>query len=292
MTYKIYLFCLIAVLSSVNVMAANDSLNSTWRDTFVSTYTEPSRSEFKKAKKLFKRQFDGEDSADLVLGWQEIGYELVKWQKEDRVFFILKENEGKRFGRGFFVFPIDGVDSTLVLQVPHGKSDLYTGKIGAKLMTEHKFLAGAWNTAPRRYEENGIAVNADMGKHRNSFFAAFTQAVGAERKDIVTLQLHGFSGSNRETDAGANADAIVSPGVKKSRKRTDAYHVCLRQNLDKNVLLYPRDVNELGGTLNISGEILRQYRSHDFIHLELNKGLRDELRKKRKLRTHLISCLQ
>ncbi|MDH3695066.1 MAG: hypothetical protein OER96_10915, partial [Gammaproteobacteria bacterium] len=282
----------ILVLTSINVMAASDSLNSVWRDSFVSTYTEPSRSEFKKAKKLFKRQFAGEDSADLVLDWQEIGYDLMKWQKGDRELFILKENESKRLGRGLFVFPIDGVDGALVLQVPHGKSDLYTGKIAAKLITEHKFLAGAWNTAPRRYEQNGVAVNADMGKHTQSFFSAFTEALAVARKDTITLQLHGFSGLNRKTEAGANADAIVSPGVKKSRPLSDAYHACLRQELGKNVLLYPRDVNELGGTLNISGEILRQYRSHEFIHLELNKGLRDELRKKREIRKHLINCLQ
>lgn len=228
----------------------------------------------------------------MQAAWRELDYDLVLWQKDEREYFLLQESENRREGRGFYVFSVDAANSALVLQAPHGKSDLYTGKIATKLMTEHKIAAGAWNTAPRRFEQNDITVDADMGKHSNSFFAAFTQALGAERKNVTTLQLHGFSGANRNTEAGASADAIISPGVKKSNKLTDKYEACLRQQLDKNVLLYPRDVNELGGTLNISGEILRQYRSHGFIHLEINKGLRGELRKSRKLRAHLITCLQ
>ncbi len=290
--YKLHLLLVTIVLTSANTVIADDSLNSLWRDSFVPRYTEPPRSEIRKAKKLFRRHFSGEDISILQAEWSELGYDLMPWKTNDREFVLLRENENRREGRGFFVFSGDDVGSSLVIQAPHGKSDLHTGRLAAKLMTEHRIVAGAWNTAPRRYEENGIALNADMGKRSNSYFAAFTEALGAERKDITTLQLHGFSNQNRMTESGANADAIVSPGVKQSKSHTDAYHVCLRRQLGKNVLLFPRDVNELGGTLNISGEILRQYHSLGFIHLELSKGLRDELRRKRKLRSHLVNCLE
>jgi hypothetical protein len=290
--FRILAVALLLLVIKAQMVAADDSLNAIWRDSFVSTYTEPSRSEFNRAQKLFRRLFKGDTSAEVIAAWRELGYELAQWESQQRDFYLLREREDRRLGRGFFVFAADEFDSDLILQMPHGKSDLYTGRIGAQLMTEHPINAAAWNTAPRRYDENGITINADMGKHKNSFFTAFTDGMASEKKDTVTIQLHGFSGLNRKTMAAAGADVIVSPGVKKANERTDAYHACLRERLKKNILLFPKDVNELGGTLNISGEILSKYRSHAFIHLELNKGLRTELRKKREIRAHLIDCLQ
>ncbi len=282
----------VLLLANMNILVADDTLNSLWRGSFVPAYTEPSRSEFKRAKKLFNNHFAGEEPSQLESSWRELGYELIKWQESGRDFYVLREIENQRLGRGFFVFPADGAHSRLVLQIPHGKTDLYTGKIGTQLMVEHVFIAGIWNTAPRRYDKNDVSVNADMGKHTNSYFAAFTEALGAEREHIVTIQLHGFSGLNRTTVTAANADVIISPGMKKANSVTDAYHTCLHDRLGKNVLLFPRDVNELGGTLNISGKILRKYGWHEFVHLELSKGLRTELKKHRKSRAHLIDCLQ
>ena len=66
---------------------------------------------------------------------------------------------------------------------------------------------------------------------------------------------------------------------------------CLKTQLGLKVLLYPYEVSELGATTNSQGQLLQSLGHQGFLHLEMNKKLRENLRKQQALRKKLLLCL-
>ncbi len=94
------------------------------------------------------------------------------------------------------------------------------------------------------------------------------------------------------SEAGRNAGWILSSGSKKITDTLRKLQNCLQGVLSEEVLIYPRDVLELGGTTNISGKIMRQYGHSGFVHIEINRAIRDQLREDATVRQSFGGCLE
>ena len=89
------------------------------------------------------------------------------------------------------------------------------------------------------------------------------------------IQVHGFSPNKRETVAGSVADLIVSNGTRAPAPSVRRLVVMLQSDFPYgHVQLFPTEVQELGATSNVQGEILRQAGSSRFVHLEMSQDLR------------------
>jgi hypothetical protein len=176
--------------------------------------------------------------------------------------------------------------------VPHGMKDYKTGRIGLRLFQEGGFSAGAWNTAPRYRKGGGARTDWDLAHLEDTFFTAFTRAFARARPAGRLIQVHGFAAEKRDTEAGASADLIVSPGGHALPPGFLALARCLEGSLALAVRVYPLEVRELGGTTNVSGRILRSLGHDGFVHLELAYPVRKRLLRDAPLRRDLIRCLE
>jgi len=204
---------------------------------------------------------------------------------------ILIEEKTHQTGRGFYIF-WKNKDAQNVLQMPHSQKDLYTGKIGLSLFVEGNFAAGAWNTVPRHYTQGSKRVSADLSDFYQSYFIAFSKAFAHCRSNGYIIQLHGFSPQKRKTQAGKQSAFIISSGSWNQNRQLVNLDRCLEKRFSLVSSLYPFEINELGGTQNSIGKTLRQMGHNGFIHLEMNKSIRNKLRKEKSMREKLLKCIE
>jgi hypothetical protein len=108
--------------------------------------------------------------------------------------------------------------------------------------------------------------------------------------DGQLLQLHGFTADKRKTPAGRQADMILSSGTRFPSFSLIQIRACLQEHLAGNIFLFPYDVEELGGTLNVIGDLMRSLGHPGFVHVEMGKPLRDLLRTDQTARKIVIRC--
>ena len=143
------------------------------------------------------------------------------------------------------------------------------GSSHRKLFTEHDCRAAAWNTVHRK--------QYDLAHRRNHFINAFTRALIKFDSETVIVQLHGFANENQKGSA-ATAEIILSDTTQYPGRLVRTVAVGLKQNFGTQwVRLYPLEVSRLGGTQNEQGCVARQQGSVGFLHIELNKNVREKL---------------
>lgn len=192
-------------------------------------------------------------------------------------------------GRGLYVYRPGGF--TLMISAPHQFRDLHTGRIAGLLFDEMGLEAAAFNTAPRDLQlENGSL--SDLGKLKGSQFNLFHLAYHAARPVSRIVQLHGFAREKRKSAAARGADVIVSNGTRRANRTTIEVTKCLRR-AGFVALHYPDEVNELGGTKNVTlAELIGAGAPvGTFLHLETSRELRDKLMVDETLRFVFGSCL-
>lgn len=245
--------------------------------------------EIARAEKLFTQILSGVADKKLHDALTALDLELVSLADAQGTL-IVKENANAKRGRGLYVLRPGSKDD--VLQVPHAFKDRLTREIGLSFFAEGHFAAAAWNTVPRWTEENGQRINADMAHLPNSYFTAFTRAVGRHLPQSQVVQIHGFEVNKRHSTAGASKDLILSNGTRQSSPRLHDLATCLTRALTIAVGVFPDTVRELGATTNVQAMALRQLGRENFLHVEMNAELRARLAENASARRHWLDCVQ
>lgn len=230
--------------------------------------------ELQQFKDRVKSAFNGAKSDD----WQNLNLQQVNHQD----FITLAELPTAKQGRGFFAINTGSTKNRL-LQAPHADSDLYTGKIAGRLFEEGEFKAAQWNTVKRDI--------SDLAHTPNTYWQAFTLAFAEQYPDGKIIQIHGYAQDLRKTEAGESSDMILSAGHDAAPLWVQQTAACLKNAFPKRVSLYPLDVQELGGTTNIQGQLLTSLKHDGFLHIEMSKDMRQELLDKPESRKLLLNCL-
>lgn len=261
-----------------------------WRHHFTDVYVPPPQQQMHDVERLIRRQLEAEQPP-AASEWAALGLSQHRLAVGERQFVVITEASSRREGRGMIVFAPDVKQGSTFLQIPHGRTDLYTGEIALELMQAHPIAAGIFSTTKRNVKLSGSDRLADMGKVRRSLFVAFTNAVSVLPREAQIVQLHGFAAGKRNGKAAANAKMIVSNGSPHPDDGVRALTRCLRTAFDGDVLLFPTEVDELGGTLNVTVQILEAVATTRFVHIEINKPTRSLLKKSPERRADLMACM-
>ncbi|HIP38108.1 MAG TPA: hypothetical protein EYG88_01750 [Desulfocapsa sulfexigens] len=247
---------------------------------------------------FFGRMLEGERSRELFNTWEKLGFSVRKAQLGGKEVFVLLEKPDKKYGRGFYVFPLRASGST-VLMMPHGFYDLHTRLIGQQFFGEGEFLAAAWNTVHRnKYpgQNNKTAFDDnpwmwDMADLPNTCFTALTRAFARVQPKGHLVQLHGFAKAKRKSGTARDSDLILSNGTESPPEGLLAFGDCLKINLPVMVRLYPLETKDLGSTENISARILNALGHDGFVQMEMSLGLRERQRSSVGFRKAVLDCM-
>ena len=161
-----------------------------------------------------------------------------------------------------------------------------------RLFKSGKFISLALNTVPRDYLEGKAKIDADLAHLNQSYFTAYTKSFVKKIKEGVIIQIHGFSQDKRKTEVGSRADIIISPGLKVVVPKVTNLQTCLGLKMNVNILVYPSQINELGGTTNVPGKIINAVNVGHFFHFEFAKKTRILLRNQKKAQRSFLDCIE
>ncbi|MDQ7047547.1 MAG: hypothetical protein Q9M39_07965 [Sulfurovum sp.] len=256
---------------------ASTQLKKLYIQSQATVYVAFSSAEFKQAVYLFENLFLGKiDTKSQVKLLESFGLRVVNIDENS----IAITNEVKR-GWGFYIIR-NGASKHNLLSIPHRFFDLGTANIGYKFMREYPYKAIAFNTVHRKI--------CDVAHTKYTLFNAFHLAFASVYQDDFIYQWHGFSKLNRKTEAEKKVKSIISTTTLPSKKTVNISE-CMN-TLNYATRVFGKDIFVLGGTTNAQAIILKENGYHNFIHLELNKSFRDDLRSDKSLRNKIQRCLQ
>lgn len=215
----------------------------------------------------------------------------LQWQEQDVILAASKAE----LGWGAVGYRHSHSDAVF-LQTPHRYFDLHTAAIaeaGWKADLAQVYMS---NSIHRRAgQEQKPKVNSDISNARRSALLAASEAWVAENPDGVIVQLHGYAKDKRSTEAGRSADIILSHGTNEQFLRETRLHsiqACLTSLLGVNVLRYPDEVGELGGTQNNVAQALAEWgKSEQFVHVEMSREVRDLLVSDQSKSLQALQCM-
>ena len=217
---------------------------------------------------------------DFKEQWSDLHWQIGT--SPSKTFFSIRETEEHRHGRGVYAFRIDAQEP-IALQAPHRFSDLMTGTISTKLFSEHSISAIALNTVHRK--------EIDLSHTKLHYFNAFTSAIIKAQHDVSILQLHGFTNEGK-TGAAKFARVIISDTTKfpgrSARQTALEFKTFFGQD---HTRLFPIDVQQLGGTTNRQAQIAHDLGCPDFLHIELNREFRSQLKLDASVRDSFFACI-
>ncbi len=253
-------------------------------------YQPISPGEFLQAEYLFLRTLKGERSYQLRQEWQSLGFTMQPVNENGTELLVLHESEGRRLGRGLYVFR-QSLPRPIALQAPHSFKEYHTRQLVLTMMRESNVAAAAWNTVPRTFKQFGATIDADVVHQEFTFYKAFSRAFATLHSNGYIIQIHGFAQKKRKTRAGAVADMIISSGRQDPGPAVLTLGQCLKQRIPGVVQIYPRDVLELGATTNTIGRALMQIGHQGFIHIEISRQIRERMLNEAALRLPVLQCL-
>ncbi len=181
------------------------------------------------------------------------------------------------------------------IQVPHRFYDRLTASIANHIWQQSDVKAVMLNTAHRHLGKQQNS-NSDLSNAAKSPLLAASYAWIQATPDATIIQLHGFSSAKRRSEQLKAADIILSHGNKQPIQPKQAIfgvQQCLIKHLKLNVLVYPNQANELGGTKNNTVKLLRNLnKQQQFWHIELNETTRELMQKDATKALKLYSCIQ
>lgn len=254
-------------------------------------FVAPDSKELETAEELFVQTIKGAvPTAQLKKRWHDLRFDLVEIDESGKSWIILKEQERYRTGRGFYLIHKNSQSANL-LQMPHRFHDRMTGEIGVAMIRSGGFAIGAWNSVPRWRFRDGVKIESDLAHRDNSYLTALTSAFLRLHPAGAIIQLHGYEVTKRKQAEARDSDAIISSGSRSVNRRVRTAAACIRQNSNLQVLIYPEDVRELGGTTNSIGRLASKSGNHGFVHLELSDAYRKKLVADRNEQDRLGACL-
>lgn len=185
------------------------------------------------------------------------GLSFVRLDVADTIALVDLEGGG-----GGYVFRVGPVDAEVILQAPHRFFDTLTGPIARYAFASARGRAFFFNSTHRHR-------SLDVAHVPRTTFAALTEAAVRAFVMPVIVQLHGF-------DRDVDVEAIVSAGTSDSERARDRALLAL-QSLGFSPVSFPQEIDILGGTDNIQGEMAR-VRGIGFVHIELSHAARERLR--------------
>ena len=251
-----------------------------WKDAKSVQYAEPTPRELSAAQRLFVRLLRGESAQAIASEAHAMGWEVHSHIIGPATWSIMSEKSDQRKGRGLFAFSSRGRHA---LQAPHVPSDGLTGQILLKYARDGLPRALAWNTVPRK--------TADLAHLDATYLIAFSQAFAQVHPSEKILQLHGFDGDKRRSNAAAESEAIISAGHKNPSSELKHAVQCMKRKVEEETRLYGVDVQELGGTTNSIVRAMRRSGYEGFVHVELAMSLREDLAENSGQRRAMFECL-
>lgn len=289
--YTFYFLKLIgcAMLCPGSLQADNltHSLQEQWKTVRADKYQLPTAYNLNNSKKLFSKLFEHGLSVELITSFRELGLHLTEYKINAESLIIVNESQPPYQGAGLYIIRQNG--NGIMLQAPHGYSDLHTGKLVLKLMQEGRYSAVALNTIPRSYLLNNERQHADMAHMWSTYFMSFSDAFASQYPSGHIVQLHGFNSAKRLVTN--DVSMILSAGVKSKNHHVQHQAACMRKLITSKVRIYPDEINVLGGTTNSIGRNLRKYGFSGFRHYEMNFDLRKKLINKKDLRNKFSNCI-
>lgn len=220
--------------------------------------------------------------------WTALGLEV---RRRDGVLWLREAAPAS--GRGAFAVrhdpaPHDPVRHDparrILVQAPHGDTDLGTRQLALLMFEEQRLLGLSLNSARR-----DTAPEADLARGEDNSFVRIAQVLAERRRDVRTVQLHGFS-ANTARQLSVPDDAIVVGGAAAGDPDLAAVARCLReagfaaQGADDRT-------RSLAGRGNPVGRALRRGPPARFVHLELGPAVRERLLADARARQALTQCL-
>lgn len=220
--------------------------------------------------------------------WTALGLEV---RRRDGVLWLREAAPAS--GRGAFAVrhdpaPHDPVRHDparrILVQAPHGDTDLGTRQLALLMFEEQRLLGLSLNSARR-----DTAPEADLARGEDNSFVRIAQVLAERRRDVRTVQLHGFS-ANTARQLSLPDDAIVVGGAAAGDPDLAAVARCLReagfaaQGADDRT-------RSLAGRGNPVGRALRRGPPARFVHLELGPAVRERLLADARAREALTQCL-
>ena len=251
---------------------------------------EPEEAQLRQARESFGHALTAPVSKEWHDQIQDQGFEVTR---ADTPLHALRFDEDAQdcAGRGAYMLGISQSSAPMLVSAPHRSTDRHTGTLALQLFSEGTLAAAAWNSAPRRAND-ACANAADLARSPLNHFSQFTLAFAQVYPAGLVVQLHGFDRETRQSQAGADADVILSNGTDSASGSLLDIADCLSATLHpRRVLVYPNDVSELGALSNAQGQALRESGFDGFVHVEMSLALREALIADHDARSNLVKCL-
>lgn len=265
-----------------------------WRESRGGQYVPPSVMALKDVGQLAQTfLLQGQHDPALAQQAADAGWKLETLCSAGRVYRVLREAADQRQGRGLYLVMADQPEiavQNIMLQVPHRFSDRYTGTLAARWLTVESPKILALATVPRAQKVDGRIIDADLAHLERSVMRHLSAIFLEGLPDLYVVQLHGFDAAKRKTQAGIQADVILSAGHDRGSPRLDRLSACLGGAQLGRVKRYPAEVRELGGTTNTIGQLVHAFDSQGFVHAELSASLRTRLREEAKAMSRFAAC--
>ena len=251
---------------------------------------EPEEMQLRQARESFEQALTAPSSKEWHDQIQEQGFETTR--ADPPLHGVrLDENAEDCAGRGAYMLGISRPLVPMLVSAPHRSADRHTGTLALQLFSEGTLAAAAWNSAPRRAND-ACANAADLARSPFNHFSQFLLAFAQVYPTGLVIQLHGFDREMRQSQAGADADVILSNGTDSASSSLLDIADCLSAAFHpRRVLVYPNDVSELGALSNAQGQALRESGFDRFVHVEMSLALREALIADHDARSNLVECL-
>ena len=206
----------------------------------------------------------------VALKLEQYGFSVDTFNNgSDHFWFIYEAKDGKGYGA---VAIRCGEANEVVLQAPHAIFDQWTGAIVRDQFVDGSFRMAMWNTTHRyratsHSDRNGSHHPADVAHNHDTVF----HQVSLQLMTLPSLriaQVHGFSQRNEW-------EIILSLGSADVQAEQLAAQL---KPLSSSIGLYGSTASVLGATTNALVQSMSKSDQGRFVHIELNKELRSELK--------------
>jgi len=291
------------------VLTAEEAALRLWPEPGPVAYTPPDPDQSEALAGLLRRMLAEPPTSPAALHGlaARAGFTVQAWEVDGQRYLAAIEEETRRTGGGAYVVRVGASTSRpVILQAPHAFFDLGTERIALDLM----FAGRSWpralfvNTVHRYLGADGqrrrqSASPADPCHSPQHLFAVATAAALDVLPGAEVVQLHGFGDDSEETEDTASAasvaqpQAIVSGGrAAVATPRSQAVATRLREALGVDVALFPTEIGRLGGTTNVQGRAILARGAAEFVHIEMSRTLREQLRRDPAARERFAAALQ
>ncbi|GAA4354863.1 hypothetical protein [Kangiella marina] len=213
---------------------------------------------------------------DLYTSFSTEGFEFTDHKQLTCLYLSSSRHQG------YFLLGKGPSKPKLFLQATHTHNDLFTGQILLNLMSGMSHTIGYMASISRAVTDSSTDP---------TLLNKVALDLMIENKELIAIQLHGFARGKRQTEAGLQADMIISSGHSMASDATKKLYQCLDSRFE-NVYLYGTNVSELGGTQNFLNKSVRAEGISDkFIQVELSYETRIGLLSDKERSKSFRACL-